>query len=167
VRRQVVQQAERDLIASGAYSYRRFIAQFDAGLVAAGLQTQIPDRTVRRVNDALWEGERSLVFKKIGTMQVEHQGILQEYVALQELYMKQQTDYQDTVSKYVAKIDALQAEHQDTVSKYVAKIDALQAEHQGILQEYVALQELYMKQQTDYQDTVSKYIALQVQHSTK
>ena len=188
VRRQLVQQAERDLIASGAYSYRRFIAQFDAGLVAAGLQTQIPDRTVRRVNDALWEGERSLVFKKIGTMQVEHQGVLQEYVVLQELYMKQQTDYQDTVSKYIAKIDALQEEHQgilqeyvalqelymkqqtdyqDTVSKYIAKIDALQEEHQGILQEYVALQELYMKQQTDYQDTVSKYIALQVQHSTK
>ena len=122
------------------------------------------------MNDALWEGERSLVFKKIGAMQVEHQAILQEYVALQAQHMQQVTLHQGILQEYVALQELhmkQQADYQDTVSKYATKIDALQEEHQGILQEYVALQELYMKQQADYQDTVSKYIALQAQHSTK
>jgi hypothetical protein len=170
VRRQLVQQAERDLIASGAYSYRHFIAQFDAGLEAAGLRTQIPDKTVRRVNDALWEGERSLVVEKIDAVQIEHQAILQTYITLQEQHMKQAKLHQDMSQEYVVLQELYmkqQVDCQDTVNKYTAKIDALQEEHQGILQEYVALQELYMKQQAEYQDIVNKYIALQAQNFTK
>ena len=128
MRRQMVQQAERDLIASGTYSYRRFIAQFDAGLEAAGLQAKIPARIVRRVNDALWEGERLLVFKKTDALQVEHQATLQAYVHLQEQHMEQAKLHQDILQEYVA-LQGLymkqQAEYQDTVSKYIT----LQAQH--------------------------------------
>jgi hypothetical protein len=191
VRREMVQRAERDLIASGTYSYRRFIERFDAGLEAAGLQQQIPDRMVRRVNDALWEGERSLVFKKIDAMNVEHQAILQAYVTLQAQHMQQAESHQAMVQEYVVRIDAMNVEHQAMVQEYVA----LQAQHmqqaeshqnmakeyivlqelymkqqeeyQDILQKHIALQELYMKQQEEYQDTMNKYITLQVQLSTK
>ena len=170
VRRQLVQQAERDLIASGAYSYRHFIAQFDAGLETAGLRTQIPGKTVRRVNDALWEGERSLVVEKIDAVHIEHQAILQTYITLQEQHMKQAKLHQDMSQEYVVLQELYmkqQVDCQDIVNKYTAKIDALQEEHQGILQEYVVLQELYMKQQAEYQDIVNKYIALQAQNFTK
>jgi predicted nuclease with TOPRIM domain len=139
-------------------------------LVTAGLQTQISDRMVRRVNDALWEGERSLVSKKFDALQVEHQTMLRAYVNLQAQHMAHAKLHQDISQEYVALQELYmkqQAEYQDAVNKYTAKIDALQREHQDILREYVALQGLYMKQQAEYQDTVNKYINLQTQHSAK
>ncbi|HET8670252.1 MAG TPA: glycosyltransferase, partial [Candidatus Saccharimonadales bacterium] len=87
IRRQVVQQAERDLIASGAYSYRRFIAQFDAGLVAAGLEATITEATVQRVSDALRENERELWMQKLHAKQAEYDQLLQQHIALQVQYM--------------------------------------------------------------------------------
>jgi hypothetical protein len=89
VRRQLVQQAERDLIASGAYSYRHFIAQFDAGLVAAGLDATIPEATVQRVSDTLRENERELWMQKLHTKQAEYDQLLHQHIALQVQYMDQ------------------------------------------------------------------------------
>jgi hypothetical protein len=89
VRRQLVQQAERDLIASGAYSYRRFIEHFDAGLVAAGLDSTITEATVQRVSDTLRESERGLWMQKLHAKQAEYDQLLHQHIALQVQYMDQ------------------------------------------------------------------------------
>src|SRR5262245_8560914 len=123
VRRQVVQQAERDLIASGVYSYRRFIERFDAGLVAAGLDSTIPEATVQRVSDALRENERELWMQKLHAKQAEYDQLLHQHIALQVQYMDQAKLLGQQNLDSVAKYDQLLHQHQDTVSKYVAKID--------------------------------------------
>src|SRR5262245_888249 len=89
VRREMVHNAERDLIASGAYSYRRFIAHFDAGLVAAGLDPTIAEATVQRVSDTLRENERELWMQKLHAKQAEYDQLLHQHIALQVQYMDQ------------------------------------------------------------------------------
>jgi hypothetical protein len=123
VRREMVQRAERDLIASGTYSYRRFIERFDAGLVAAGLEATISEATVQRVSDTLRENERVLWLQKLHAKQAAYDQLLHQHIALQGQYMEQAT--------------LLAQQNLDSVAKY-----------DQLLQEHIALQEQYMEQAT-------------------
>lgn len=53
LRRELTDNAHRDLVASGQYSYRRFVDQFDSQLVAAGIQPEIEPRLAERVTAIL------------------------------------------------------------------------------------------------------------------
>jgi hypothetical protein len=55
-RREITDNAHRDLIASGAYSYARFVADIDADLIAAGQKQTIERRQRKMVETALRRG---------------------------------------------------------------------------------------------------------------
>jgi hypothetical protein len=56
VRREVSEKAYRDLIASGRYSYRRFVEGFDEELRQAGFHTEIAPDTIAAVDHVLRRG---------------------------------------------------------------------------------------------------------------
>jgi hypothetical protein len=60
LRRELTENAYRDLIASGRYSYARFIASFDAELVASGYAPEIDEVLADRVTAALAHDEKHL-----------------------------------------------------------------------------------------------------------
>jgi hypothetical protein len=90
VRRELTENCHRDLIASGAYSYRRFIEKFDEDLIEAGLEPRMSEQMARRVTERLKEGVAPLVIRKVGTQRVEYQELMTKHLALQVQYMKQQ-----------------------------------------------------------------------------
>jgi hypothetical protein len=90
VRRELTENCYRDLIASGAYSYRRFIEKFDEGLVAAGMKPGIEPGLVRRVTDRLEEEEKAILIKRINMQQTEYRELMNQHVVLQVQYMEQQ-----------------------------------------------------------------------------
>ncbi len=55
-RQEIVENAYRDLIASGKYSYRRFIEGVDRDLATAGLETGLDEGLVRSVTEGLNQG---------------------------------------------------------------------------------------------------------------
>jgi hypothetical protein len=61
IRRQLTENAHGDLIASGEYTYRRFIDSFDDELVSAGLQPALDERLADRVSAALAGDKRHLI----------------------------------------------------------------------------------------------------------
>jgi hypothetical protein len=60
IRRRLTENAYADLIASGRYSYPRFIESFDAELVAAGQELELDENLANRVSTALLGDERHL-----------------------------------------------------------------------------------------------------------
>jgi len=94
IRRELTENAHRDLISSGRYSYREFMREFDEGLEAAGVEIGIPGEVEDRVTEWLNEGGRSLLVKKIGVQQREYQELVNRDVALQVQYMEQQRQLQ-------------------------------------------------------------------------
>jgi hypothetical protein len=90
VRRELTENCYRDLIASGAYSYRVFIEKFDEGLMAAGIKPGITPELVRQVTDRLKEGEKRIMIKKVEGQRAEYQELMNKHVALQVQYMEQQ-----------------------------------------------------------------------------
>jgi hypothetical protein len=56
LRRELTENAYRDLIASGTYTYRRFVEGFDEGLRQAGVQSDIAPETTDRVDNLLGAG---------------------------------------------------------------------------------------------------------------
>jgi hypothetical protein len=50
----------RDLIASGEYSYARFVESFDEVLLAEGLEPEVDEEVAREVPVAIERGERRL-----------------------------------------------------------------------------------------------------------
>ena len=56
VRGQIVENAHRDLIRSGAYSYGRFVAGVDEDLIAAGCESPSRTAEVTRLDAALRRG---------------------------------------------------------------------------------------------------------------
>ena len=56
MRRALTENAYRDLIASGAYTYRRFVEGFDEGLRQAGIQSDIVPETIHTVDHLLGAG---------------------------------------------------------------------------------------------------------------
>jgi hypothetical protein len=58
LRRSLTENAHRDLIASGEYSYAKFVEGFDAELVAAGLELGVEDNLSGRVTEAVVRGQR-------------------------------------------------------------------------------------------------------------
>jgi hypothetical protein len=63
VRRELTSNARRDLIDSGAWSYRRFVAGFDETLMDAGVKPEIADEQASRVDAALRHGRRSRLLR--------------------------------------------------------------------------------------------------------
>jgi hypothetical protein len=90
VRRELRENCHRDLIASGSYSYRRFMEKFDAGLMAVGLDPAITESALLQVSALLEDSEHSQLLKKVGAQQVQYQELLNKHVALQIQYMEQQ-----------------------------------------------------------------------------
>ena len=90
IRRELTENCYRDLIASEAYGYRRFIEKFDEGLVAAGMKPGILPGLVRQVTERLKEGEKAIMIKKVEGQRAEYQELMNKHVALQMQYMEQQ-----------------------------------------------------------------------------
>ena len=62
-RRELTENAYRDLIASGRFSYRRFIERFDQNLIEAGLDPEVPDSAAVLAARAVNHGRRWRTFK--------------------------------------------------------------------------------------------------------
>src|SRR5262249_24378098 len=90
----------RDLIASGAYSYRRFMHKFGAGLMAAGVRPGSEDRMLRQVSEWLTGGQQALLTAKLMTQRTEYHELLATDVALQEQYMTQQRQLQQLLDQH-------------------------------------------------------------------
>jgi hypothetical protein len=60
VRRRLTENAYRDLIASGLYTYERFVEEFDTQLAALGLEPEIDDALAGRIAVRLARGARHL-----------------------------------------------------------------------------------------------------------
>jgi hypothetical protein len=58
VRRRLTENAYADLIASGRYSYKRFVESFDGELVASGQEFEVDEPLANRVSAALVRDER-------------------------------------------------------------------------------------------------------------
>jgi hypothetical protein len=58
LRRRIAENAHRDLIASGRYTYRRFIEDFDRDLIEVGLVPDVPPADAARTKRALNHGRR-------------------------------------------------------------------------------------------------------------
>ena len=63
VRRRITQNAYRDLIESGRYTYGSFIERFDADLIEAGVEPDRTDTSAAVVEKALGRGRRWRAFK--------------------------------------------------------------------------------------------------------
>jgi hypothetical protein len=65
VRRRLAQNADRDLIASGAHSYARFMERFDEVLREAGLSPEQPSEEAAAANGALRRGAPALAAQRL------------------------------------------------------------------------------------------------------
>jgi hypothetical protein len=138
VRRELTENCYRDLIASGAYSYRRFIEKFDEGLVAAGMKPGIEPGLVQQVTDRLEEGEKTLLINEVNKKRVDYQELMNNHVALQVQYMEQQkqlnqlmTDHQLALSEQRSKSSetppVLQKQHRFLRHWFVDKWNQMKA----------------------------------------
>jgi len=100
-RRELTENAYRDLIASGEYSYRQFIKKFDEGLKQAGIQPGIDSKLEREVTYRLHESERSLLAEKIEVQNRELQELLNKDISLQTQYMEQQRQFGKVLEGYI------------------------------------------------------------------
>jgi N-methylhydantoinase A/oxoprolinase/acetone carboxylase beta subunit len=102
LRRELTNNAYRDLIASGQYSYRQFINTFDEELIKSGLSQKIDYEMTKRI-DAQFQSFENLQMKKLlQAKHIEFDDIYLKYIALQTQYMEQQTELNDIYSKYLA-----------------------------------------------------------------
>ena len=92
--RELTENCHRDLIASGTYSYQRFMGKFDEGLLEAGLELVIAERTAWQVSELLAGVEKSQLVKKVQVQLVEYQELLKNHLALQHQFMEQQRQLQ-------------------------------------------------------------------------
>jgi hypothetical protein len=100
-RRELTDNAYRDLIASGNYSYQRFIETFDHECLDAGLQEQIEIEEFQKIDNLLRESENAQLKKLLQAKYNELHDVLSKYVNLQSQYMEQQKELHDVLSKYV------------------------------------------------------------------
>ena len=163
-RRELTENCYRDLIASGAYGYRRFIEKFDEGLVAAGMKPGISPGLVRQVTERLKEGEKAIMIKKVEGQRAEYQELMNKHVALQVQYMEQQKQFQE-------QHQALQVQYSEQQKQFQEQHQALQVQYskqqkqlQLVLEQQVALQVEYMEQQKQLQQTMDGHQGLQVQY---
>ena len=63
LRRKLAENAYRDLIASGQYSYQRFIESFDQELLQAGLQPEFPAAEAQRITELLEKDRTCRLFR--------------------------------------------------------------------------------------------------------
>ncbi len=116
-RRELADNAYRDLIASGQYSYRQFINTFDEELIKSGLSQKIDYEMTKRI-DAQFQGFENLQMKKLlQTKHIEFDDIYLKYIALQTQYMEQQIELNDIYSKYLA----LQTQYMEQQAKGAKK----------------------------------------------
>jgi hypothetical protein len=100
-RRQLTDNAHRDLIASGKYSYQRFIKRFDHECLDADLKEQIEIEEFQKIDNLLRESENAQLKKLLQAKYNELQDVFCKHVQLQSQYMDQQKELQDVLSKYV------------------------------------------------------------------
>ena len=106
-RRELTENAYRDLIASGKYSYRRFIREFDEGLVRAGIQPEMDSNLEKEVTHRLLKSENSLLVKNIRVKNRQFEELLNKDISLQTQYIEQQRQFQKLLE-----------EHMDLQSRY-------------------------------------------------
>ena len=99
LRRELTENCHRDLIASGAYSYRRLMEKFDEELMALGLEHAIDEGTVRQVSDLLARSEESLLVKQVEAERIQYDELLKKHVDLQAQYMEQQNRLQQMLEE--------------------------------------------------------------------
>jgi len=130
IRRELTENAHRDLISSGRYSYREFMREFDEGLEAAGVEIGIPGEVEDRVTEWLNEGGRSLLVKKIGVQQREYQELVNRDVALQVQYMEQQRQLQKLAEAHQS-LQVQYMEQQKRLQQLIGQRAALQGPEIG------------------------------------
>jgi hypothetical protein len=65
VRREITENAYHDLIASGNYTYKNFIEQFDAHLKSLGIEPKITPKDIRVVRSALNKGKAARFIRSV------------------------------------------------------------------------------------------------------
>jgi hypothetical protein len=100
VRRELTENCYRDLIASGAYSYERFMETFDAGLMAVGLKPDVSEELVRTVTDRLVENVQILLVENVTRQLLEYRELMNTHLALQRDYMSQQNQFQGLIDQH-------------------------------------------------------------------
>lgn len=90
LRRELTDNCHRDLIASGTYGYRSFVAEFDAGLVAAGVVPAPAGDGGTDVTDLVLRGESSRLLRHAEAQQAQYQELMNAYAALQAQVREQQ-----------------------------------------------------------------------------
>ena len=167
VRRELTENCHRDLIASEAFSYRRFIEKFDEGLISVGLDPGIDEGTARHVSELLAGCEQPRLRKYLDAQRGEHNKLFRKNMALEQQYM----ELQEEVAQLLAtnpqmkaqwigieqggmleqqastgevpglQTDALRREEQPSLVK---QVEAHQADYQALLNNQLALQQQYM-----------------------
>jgi hypothetical protein len=100
-RRELTDNAYRDLIASGKYSYREFIREFDEEIKNAGLESGVTAEVKGHLAEVLYEDEKSLFMKKIEMQQSKYLELLNKHVSLQGQFMAQQRELQEAIQRGV------------------------------------------------------------------
>jgi len=100
LRRELRENCFRDLISSGAYSYGRFMEEFDRGLRDAGLKPAVSHDERLRITDLLWESENSILARRIDAQRSEYRELMSKYIALQVQYMEQQDQFQRLINQH-------------------------------------------------------------------
>ena len=100
LRRSLTDNAYRDLIASGKYSYRAFMEKFDEELTAEGIEPGMEDQGADQLTGRLLNFENHQIKGFLEQKQFDYRDVFSKYIALQNDYMKQQADYQKLIVDY-------------------------------------------------------------------
>jgi hypothetical protein len=186
LRRELTECCYRDLIASGAYSYRRFIEKFDAGLAAMGLEPAIAENTAHQVNRLLADSEQSLLLKYVETQRVKHRELSRRHRALQTQCVELQRHvlhllsqdpalkarYGDSQVLMAVRLETLVAEVTDRQASDlpadheecppVKKVEAQQLEYQELLNRKITLRQCYAEMQRQLLEMLDRHPAMKV-----
>jgi len=132
-RRELTENAYRDLIASGEYSYRQFIKRFEKECLNGDTKRAMGPEEDQRI-DYLIVGSENAQLKRLLEAQIfELQDILSKYINLQSQYMEQQRRFQDELQRispaHLMKIwlSRLLGRSDNRIHRFVRKVRALLA----------------------------------------
>jgi len=100
LRRSLTDNAYRDLIASGKYSYRAFMEKFDDELTAEGIEPGMDEEGTDQLTGRLLNFENHQLKRLLEHKQADYNDIFSKHIALQNDYMKEQADYQKLNNDY-------------------------------------------------------------------
>jgi hypothetical protein len=98
--RSLTDNAYRDLIASGKYSYKAFMEKFDEELIAEGIEPNCNEQRADQLTSKFLYFENHQLIARLERKQVDAEDVFSKYIALQDDYVKQQTDYQKLINDY-------------------------------------------------------------------